>query len=198
VTVIALDCASRERAWALLSEVDGTVIRQTSVPGGALDTGLPAAIATLLAGDVEAVVVLTGPGSYTGVRAGMAAALGLATSRGVPLHGLGNLHAIAIAAGLPDAAELVAVADAGRGGVYLARFVREHGGARHVSPVQRVAVAALDTAGPLFATSDIAGLTHRLDPAAVLAAAVPHALRLPALPALGLTATHAEPPAEGP
>ena len=50
-----------------------------------------------------AVVVVTGPGTYTGVRAGMAAALGIAHARGLPLHGIGSLEVVASAA-TPEAA----------------------------------------------------------------------------------------------
>ncbi len=82
-------------------------------------------------------MVLTGPGSYSGVRAGMAAALGVASARHLPLHGAGNLLAVAAAAKPGDGEAIVAVADAGRGGVYLARFVGRGGRPEQVSDVER-------------------------------------------------------------
>ena len=93
MSVLAIDTASRSRSSVLRTTADGTILEHREVAGGALDRDLAAALAAVLTDDVAAVVVLTGPGSYSGVRAGMAAALGVAGARGVPLHGLGNLPA---------------------------------------------------------------------------------------------------------
>jgi tRNA threonylcarbamoyl adenosine modification protein YeaZ len=196
VTVIAIDSASRVTAWALLTTAKGEVLGKRDVPGGDLDRFLPGVLADLLTGEVAAIVTLTGPGSYSGVRAGMAAALGLAAARRLPLHGLGNLVALAGAAPVADTAAFSVVSDAGRGGVYLARFTRQGARLNAVSAVERVDAGAVDTAGRVFATTAIAGLhSELLDPTQVLAAAVPRALALAPLDALGLTAIHAEPAA---
>jgi tRNA threonylcarbamoyl adenosine modification protein YeaZ len=193
VSVLAIDSASRSRAWVLLTTEDGSVIEQGDVAGGELDRVLPGVLAERLTGEVTAVVVLTGPGSYTGVRAGMAAALGVAAARGLPLHGLGNLTGLAAIADVGDDAEFTVVSDAGRAGVYVARFIRRGPHIDQVSPARRIAVSEVDTRGPLFATTDIQGLrTELVHPARVLAAAVPRALARPALTPLGLHAIHVE------
>jgi hypothetical protein len=62
-----------------------------------------------------AVVAISGPGSYMGVRAGLAAALGVAQSLALPLALVGSLEVIAAQADPQEEAAL-AVADAGRGG----------------------------------------------------------------------------------
>ncbi|HET6351316.1 MAG TPA: tRNA (adenosine(37)-N6)-threonylcarbamoyltransferase complex transferase subunit TsaD [Coriobacteriia bacterium] len=85
----------------------------------------------LSACDIEEVVVGRGPGSFTGVRIGVATAKGLAQGLGAPLYGIGTLDAIAwrtAASGeLAEGALLGVVGDAMRGEVYPALFRFEGG-----------------------------------------------------------------------
>jgi tRNA threonylcarbamoyl adenosine modification protein YeaZ len=196
--VIAIDTASRVSAWALLVDGEtGTVLAVREVSGGELDSRLPAALATLLADPPGAVVVLMGPGSYTGVRAGMAAALGLATALAIPLHGLGNLEAVAGIAEAGEGASFLALADAGRSGVYAARFLARDGAVARLTDVVRTSAAGVDPGLPMFAVAPIAGVDVRVVSAVdALAAAVGTALALPPLTAARLAAVHAvSPPA---
>jgi tRNA threonylcarbamoyladenosine biosynthesis protein TsaB len=66
--------------------------------------------------ELGAVVVGTGPGSYTGVRIGIAAARGLAFGLGVPVSGVSTLDALRAEAG----ERAIAVIDARRGEVFAA------------------------------------------------------------------------------
>lgn len=81
----------------------------------------------LSARDLGAVVVGRGPGSFTGVRIGVATAKGLAQGLGAPLFGVGTLDAVARRFAARDGLVGV-VGDAMRGEVYPALF-RVHGGA---------------------------------------------------------------------
>jgi tRNA threonylcarbamoyl adenosine modification protein YeaZ len=102
--VLALDTSTEELAvgLAFLKEGGVRLVGETNldVPRASL-THLVPTITRLLEsadvdlGDVDAVVVGRGPGSFTGVRIGVAAAKGIAQGLGVPLYGVGTLDAVA-------------------------------------------------------------------------------------------------------
>lgn len=64
--------------------------------------------------DLTVMAVATGPGSFTGLRIGMALAKGLALARGLPLVGIATLDILAAAQPV-TVPEMVAVLQAGRG-----------------------------------------------------------------------------------
>lgn len=69
--------------------------------------------------DLQGVAVTTGPGSFTGVRVGIAAARGLALALDIPAIGIGSLDALAFpVTRARDAGTVVAVLDARREEVY--------------------------------------------------------------------------------
>jgi tRNA threonylcarbamoyladenosine biosynthesis protein TsaB len=189
--VLAIDSSARRRLTLVRATPAGQLVAAVEEMAAPTVRGLDRAVARLLAGGgLIAVVVVTGPGSYTGLRAGMAAGLGLAHAGALPLHGLGSLEVAARAA--PGAAEeagldLVALADAGRGGAYAARFSRGEGGLRPRGDPWRASLEDLRGgglgAGVLAVSLDAIDLPGVLrgDPAAALAAAVPGALARPAL-----------------
>jgi tRNA threonylcarbamoyladenosine biosynthesis protein TsaB len=82
-------------------------------------------------GDLERIVVTTGPGSFTGVRIGIAAARALALALGTSAVGVSGLTALAWGASraLP-AATVAATLDAGKGEVFVAAIEN-----RSASPV---------------------------------------------------------------
>ena len=69
---------------------------------------------------LDRVGVATGPGSFTGLRVGLAFAKGLALARGIPCVGVGALEALA--ASVEDPGVVAAVIDARRDQVYLQAF----------------------------------------------------------------------------
>ena len=74
----------------------------------------------------HAILVDCGPGSFTGVRVGLAAAHGLAIGWGVPLSGYSSLAAIAAGAGQEHEGGEIAVAlHAGHGQLFVQSYARE-------------------------------------------------------------------------
>jgi N6-L-threonylcarbamoyladenine synthase len=101
---LALDTSTEEVAVGLGSVGDAGVHLlaeiNLDVPRASLTHLVPAIMrlldsADLTVGDVEAVVVGRGPGSFTGVRIGVSAAKGIAQGLGVPLYGVNTLDAVA-------------------------------------------------------------------------------------------------------
>lgn len=92
--------------------------------------------------DVELFAAAAGPGSFTGLRAGLATLKALSVTLGRPAAGVPTLHAVAW--GARPAARLVALIPAGRGEVY-AQFlsVSDEGEVRELSPPAHVAPARL-------------------------------------------------------
>ena len=75
---------------------------------------------------VEAVAVAAGPGSFTGVRIGVAAAKGFAWGGQLPCYGVSTLEAMALQLGVWDGL-VVPVMDARRSQVYTATFRAQNG-----------------------------------------------------------------------
>ena len=76
--------------------------------------------------DVDAVAVAAGPGSFTGVRIGVAAAKGFAWGRQIPCYGVSTLEAMARQMGVFDG-YVLPVMDARREQVYTALFCAKQG-----------------------------------------------------------------------
>ena len=173
MTVLGIDTASRRRIVCVLAGRTTGVIRRVVKEDVDLDRALPPLLQSLLADGATEVAVVTGPGSYTGVRSGMAAAVGIAHARGLPLFGITSLDPVWLAARAGGATDGLALADAGRGGVYAMPFTS---GRRSTGDGgwARIELAHLESNGLDLYSSDplpIDGL-HRVDPAMGLALAV--------------------------
>ena len=90
-------------------------------------------ITELTAKDIDAVACAAGPGSFTGVRIGVAAAKGFAWGRDIPCCGVSTLEAMAWQAS--EFSGIVCCAmDARRSQVYHARFLAEDGTLTRLCP----------------------------------------------------------------
>lgn len=148
-TVLALDtstdmlaCAvgrvAADGAVTVLSARDHLCRRQANVE---LVTTARAALADagISMGDLDAVLVGRGPGSFTGVRIGIATAKGLACGAGLPLYGTSALDAMAWSAHAVGVRGTLAVAgDAMRGEVYPGIYELDEAGAHRTFPAETV------------------------------------------------------------
>ena len=116
-------------------------------------TDLFSAIAKLNPGQFDEVLVGVGPGSFTGIRAGIAAAKGLALPRRVPIKAANSFDAIALTA-LPlmprDCPQLCVLGDARRDEVYFALYDRA---GRPVGECRIGALEAIEVHNPIWFVS---------------------------------------------
>lgn len=92
--------------------------------------------------DIDAIAVAAGPGSFTGVRIGVAAAKGLAWGRKLPLYGVSTLEAMAC--GLGASRGIVCpVMDARREQVYNAIFQADGSKLTRLRPDRAISLAEL-------------------------------------------------------
>ena len=150
---LALDTASTQTVLALadLDEISGeaTLLAscQVDAPRQANQVLLARAAllleeAGLVTGDVDAVAVGRGPGSFTGVRIGVATAKGIACGLGVALYGVSTLDSVAWRAWRAGVrGRLGVVADAMRKEVYPVRYELDDAGVTRLEP-DRVAKPA--------------------------------------------------------
>ncbi len=102
------------------------VVETAPLEGGTFSAQLVPQIAALLAKhgfskvDIGGFAVVPGPGSFTGVRVGLAAIKALAEVLGKPIAAVSLLEAVAISGGSPG--RVTAVLDAGRGEVYAGEY----------------------------------------------------------------------------
>jgi len=203
MNVLAIDTASPQPAVALWS---GARIfeQRLSTDRRSSEDLLPAvqrvlAAAGLSLRDCARIAVCAGPGSFTGVRIGLATSWGFGRALEIPAEPVSTLEAMAEAARPAGAATLTAVLDAGRGELIMERFAMDGERARSLGPPVRLAEADL----PARASSEVivalpaslaggGGATLPMSVAAGLALAVSRAPRGENLP---LHAIYARPSA---
>jgi len=207
--VAAVDTSTLTLSCAVLRIAPGRVdviarrAERPPAPSGGHGPRLPGVLVELLGplglsvSEVEGWAVGLGPGSFTGLRVGLATWKGLAYARRRPIAGASGLAAMAAEAAplAPDGALLVPVLDARKGEVYAGFYGVRGGVPEPVAPEVAVAPAALPArvdagrpAGPVLAFGE-GFATYR----ALLAPAIAELAGAPATPAAEVVARLAAP-----
>jgi tRNA threonylcarbamoyladenosine biosynthesis protein TsaB len=144
MNILAIDTSTDFCSAALWR--DGRLVEREAAAGQSHSTLLAAMVDAVLAeagltiSKLDGVAYGEGPGSFTGLRIACAVAQGYAYAAGIPVAGIGTLHAMAAACG---ATPVVCCLDARMQEVYHAAYVREGEVWRAVSPPQVCAPAAV-------------------------------------------------------
>jgi tRNA threonylcarbamoyladenosine biosynthesis protein TsaB len=134
--LLATDTSGKQGSIALAECGPGgicTLIEVSALAGGAFSAQLVPQIAALLEkhgyrkSDLAAFVVVSGPGSFTGLRVGLAAIKALAEALQRPIAAISLLEAVAWSSKARGAApgRVLAALDAGRGDVYAGDYELE-------------------------------------------------------------------------
>jgi tRNA threonylcarbamoyladenosine biosynthesis protein TsaB len=118
-------CGSEGSVVLANTELAGPIVAAESLPGRTASERLVPAVQRAMdrcgwrLSELAAIVVVHGPGSFTGVRVGLSAAKGLSEAGGVPLIAVSRLALLAAAR---ENDTIHAVLDAGRGEFYYGRY----------------------------------------------------------------------------
>jgi tRNA threonylcarbamoyladenosine biosynthesis protein TsaB len=166
--ILAFDCSGGACSAALLA--DGRVAAQRLAPmlQGHGERLMPMlreimAEASLSFAALDAIAVTVGPGRFTGLRVGIAAARGLALATGKPALGIASFAAVEAQARREQAAAMtvLAVIDSGRDEIFAQLFdaaERPQGAPQIATPAD---LAGRLPAGPLLLAGDGADLVRR-------------------------------------
>ena len=165
MSILAIDTASSVSSVAVASE--GKLQAEVTVEAGRThsETLLSHIEGALSFAGVErsalrGVAVSIGPGSFTGLRIGLATAKAIAYGLGIPLVGVSTLAALALAVPVPDVHTL-ALMDAQKGNAYAGLYEWRAGNLHEVCPVRVAPLAeaiaeAADRGKPVLLTGELA------------------------------------------
>jgi tRNA threonylcarbamoyl adenosine modification protein YeaZ len=164
VILLALESAASSCSVALCDDAGGVLGHRSDARGAGQADRLVELIDAALGAagvryqDLDLIAVNHGPGSFTGVRAGVAAARALAQALARPVIAVNTLEVLAATVGARPAGTVIAALDARRGQVYVQTF--DHrlvalGAASALAPEEMRLGAA---APPLYLVGSGAGL----------------------------------------
>ncbi len=167
--ILAFESSAKSASAALLQ--DGTLLGEYFQNSGQTHSRTLTKMAEdllancdLTAADIDAVAVAAGPGSFTGVRIGVAAAKGFAWGRELPCYGVSTLEAMVRGAAMCDGV-YCACMDARRAQVYNALFRLEGDTLMRLCEDRAVSIEELGTSlknleKPIFLVGDGAELCY--------------------------------------
>ena len=162
--LLAFESSAKAASTALLS--DGCLLAEYTQNSGQTHSRTLMELAkNMLSGcdltpqDIDAVAVAAGPGSFTGVRIGMACAKGFAWGRQLPLYGVSTLEAMVRGAACADGV-YCACMDARKGQIYNAVFDWTAGALLRRTEDRAIAISELlqSMPGPVYLVGDGAKL----------------------------------------
>jgi tRNA threonylcarbamoyladenosine biosynthesis protein TsaB len=147
--ILALDTSTEGCSVAVYDPASGVRAEQTWHAGRDQTAQLLPTVQHLLSvinrslGDVRSVAVALGPGSFTGLRVGLATAKGLAVARNWSLWGVPTLDILGYAHSAITAAPICAVLTAGRGRLAHATYRTQHGRWQRLGEYRNSTIAEL-------------------------------------------------------
>src|SRR5580698_36612 len=128
MSFLVIDTSGRHGSIALARALTGgvEVIELVSLEGGTFSAELVPKVAALLKqrhvikSDIEVFVIVSGPGSFTGLRIGLTVVKGLAEVLKKPIVPVSLLEAVALAG--DGNGSVIAAIDAGRGEIYIGEY----------------------------------------------------------------------------
>lgn len=179
--LLAISTSSPALSIALVAGLQVLASRHESIGRGHAEALVPGIAALLEAQPLpQAILVDIGPGSYTGIRIGIAAARALGLAWRVPVHGVSALALVAAQAFAadPGLADVLAIIDAGRGqpvgGIVTRDFAMPVAMVQGPAPPGLSAGAAMAGAGTLLLAGS-GPVLHQSHPNASFAGLVPAA-----------------------
>jgi tRNA threonylcarbamoyladenosine biosynthesis protein TsaB len=160
--ILAADTSGKNGSLALMrfEEESSRTLELVSLEGGTFSAQLVPQISALLTknglakSDIDAFAVASGPGSFTGLRVGLAAIKALAEILQKPIAAISVLEAIARAPGREG--RVLAVLDAGRGEVYCGEYgIRDARATLIAQQLWTVAELVANAAGRTVVTPDV-------------------------------------------
>lgn len=184
---LAIETAASACSVALIADGEVVAHRHDSMARGHAEHLLPMIAALPGQGMAASILVDCGPGSFTGVRVGLAAARALGFAWQVPVAGYRSIDLLAMMGGdlLPERDRLLVVTIGGHGEWFVQPFARTGGAMQALEPFQSlrpdvaIAVFGCDWFAIGSAAADYAGLSDDDMPFLDLAPDARHTILLP-------------------